>query len=216
MPSVDELRERLVEHVARSVRSESVLAAMRHVPRHAFVPEHGLEVAYEDRPLGIGWDVTISQPTVVGRMTEALQLSGTERVLEVGTGSGYQAAVLACLARHVDTIEVVPALAARARLALAALGIDNVDVHVGDGWDGLPSLAPFDRIVVTAAPERLPVALSQQLAEGGFLVLPIGPRDGIQRLERHRKRAGSLVREDLGGVRFVPMVHGERNDRGAR
>jgi protein-L-isoaspartate(D-aspartate) O-methyltransferase len=201
------LRGALVEIVAREVSSPRVLDVMREVPRHVFVPEHVLPEAYADYPLPIGHGATISQPTVVGMMSEALLLHGSERILEIGTGSGYQAAVLGRLGRHVDTIEVVPELAQRARRALWELGITNVEVHVGDGWAGLPEEAPFDRIVVTAAPDRLPEALVNQLAEGGFLVVPVGPQSQDQRLERHHKRDGRLVREDLGAVRFVPMVH---------
>jgi protein-L-isoaspartate(D-aspartate) O-methyltransferase len=208
MSTESELRRALVEIVGREVSSERVLDVMRVMPRHVFVPEHSLADAYGDYPLPIGWGATISQPTVVGMMSEALELDGTQRILEIGTGSGYQAAVLSCLARHVDTIEVVPALAERARRALAELKIDNVDVHVGDGWAGLPDRAPFDRIVVTAAPDVVPNALVDQLAEGGLLVVPVGPQSGDQRLERLHKRNGRLVREDLGAVRFVPMVHG--------
>jgi protein-L-isoaspartate(D-aspartate) O-methyltransferase len=207
MSTESELRRALVEVVRREVQSERVLDVMRVLPRHVFVPEHSVAEAYADHPLPIGWGATISQPTVVGMMSEALELDGTQRILEIGTGSGYQAAVLSCLARHVDTIEVVPDLADRARRALAELRIDNVDVHVGDGWQGLPERAPFDRIVVTAAPDCLPQVLVDQLAEGGFLVVPVGPQSADQRLERHQKRDGRLVREDLGAVRFVPMVH---------
>lgn len=206
MSTESELRRALVEVVKLEVSSERVLDVMRVLPRHVFVPEHSLDEAYADHPLPIGWGATISQPTVVGMMSEALDLDGTQRILEIGTGSGYQAAVLSCLARHVDTIEVVPELADRARRALAELRIDNVDVHVRDGWKGLPDRAPFDRIVVTAAPDVLPQALVDQLAEGGLLVVPVGPQSSDQRLERHQKRDGRLVREDLGAVRFVPMV----------
>lgn len=207
MSNESELRRALVEIVKREVHAERVLDVMRVLPRHVFVPEHSAAEAYADHPLPIGWGATISQPTVVGMMSEALDLDGTQRILEIGTGSGYQAAVLSRLARHVDTIEVVPDLAERARRALAQLEIDNVDVHVGDGWKGLPDRAPFDRIVVTAAPDVLPQALVDQLAEGGLLVVPVGPQTEDQRLERHLKRDGRLVREDLGAVRFVPMVH---------
>lgn len=206
MSSESGLRAALVEIVGREVRSPQVLQVMRTLPRHAFVPEHSLAEAYADHPLPIGFGATISQPTVVGMMSEALQLDGAERVLEIGTGSGYQAAVLSRLARHVDTIEVVPELAARAYRALLDAGCHNVDVHVGDGWAGLPGLAPFDRIVVTAAPDHLPEALVDQLAEGGLLVIPVGPQSHDQRLERHKKHDGRLVREDLCAVRFVPMV----------
>jgi protein-L-isoaspartate(D-aspartate) O-methyltransferase len=211
MSTDSELRRALVEIVRREVRAERVLEVMRRLPRHVFIPEFDLAQAYADHPLPIGWGATISQPTVVGMMSEALGLDGTERILEIGTGSGYQAAVLSRLARHVDSVEVVPDLAARARHALAELHIDNVDVHVGDGWEGLPLGAPFDRIVVTAAPDVVPRALVDQLAEGGFLVVPVGPQSGDQRLERHLKRNGRLVREDLGAVRFVPMVHDRRS-----
>jgi protein-L-isoaspartate(D-aspartate) O-methyltransferase len=200
------LRAALVEIVAREVRSARVLDAMRMVPRHLFVPEHPLADAYADHPLPIGYEATISQPTVVGLMSEALELDGTQRVLEIGTGSGYQAAVLSRLAREVDTIELVPGLAARARDALAAMGCTNVRVHCGDGWAGLPERAPYDRIVVTAAPDRLPESLVAQLAEDGLLVVPVGPQSRDQRLERHRRRDGALQCDDLGAVRFVPMV----------
>ncbi len=201
------LREKLIAIVAREVRSPRVLEVMRAMPRHAFVPEHPIDEAYADHPLPIGHGATISQPTVVGMMSEALDLDGSERILEIGTGSGYQAAVLSRLAAHVDTIEVVPELADRARRVLLLLGCQNVDVHVGDGWLGLLHRAPYDRIVVTAAPDCLPEALVQQLADRGLLVVPVGPQTRDQRLERHMKQDGRLVREDLGAVRFVPMVH---------
>jgi protein-L-isoaspartate(D-aspartate) O-methyltransferase len=201
------LRQRLAEIVGREVRCARVLDVIREMPRHVFVPEHSLADAYADHPLPIGHGVTISQPTVVGMMSEALQLTGTERILEIGTGSGYQAAVLSRLAWNVDTIEVVPELAERARGTLRELGCENVAVHDGDGWRGLPENAPFDRIVVTAAPDHVPEALVAQLAEGGLLVVPVGPQTADQRLERHRKQGGVLVKEDLGAVRFVPMIH---------
>jgi protein-L-isoaspartate(D-aspartate) O-methyltransferase len=203
----ERLREDLVAVVSRAVSDRRVLAAMRAIPRHIFAPSFPLDEAYGDLPLPIGFGATISQPTVVGLMSEALELEGHERILEIGTGSGYQSAVLARLAREIDTIEVVPDLAARARLALDRLGCDNVHVHVGDGWRGVPERAPFDRIVVTAAPDVMPGALLDQLAEGGMLVVPLGPQTREQRLERHRRRSDVLVREDLGAVRFVPMVH---------
>ena len=206
------LRTALVDVVARSVHDARVLQVMREVPRHLFVPDHALGDAYADHPLPIGHDVTISQPTIVGMMSAALALEGHERILEIGTGSGYQAAVLARLAHHVDTVERVPELAARARATLTRLGIENVDVWEGDGWTGLPDEAPFDRIVVTAAPDELPVALGEQLREGGLLVVPVGPQSKDQRLERHERRGGRLVREDLGAVRFVPMVRGGVSD----
>ncbi len=208
-PEARALRDRLVETVAREVRDARVLAALRAVPRHRFVPGVTLEDAYGDHPVPIGHGATISQPTVVGLMSEALALTGSERVLEIGTGSGYQSAVLSRLAQDVDTIEVVPDLGDRAARVLAELGCTNVRVHIGDGWKGLPAGAPYDRIVVTAAPDVLPEALPTQLAEGGLLVVPVGPQSGDQRLERFLKKDGQLHGQDLGAVRFVPMVHRE-------
>ena len=204
MTVIDALHDELLRTVTQHVHDRRVLAAMRSVPQHLFVPEHSVKEAYGDHPLGIGHGVTISQPTVVGMMSEALALDGRERVLEVGTGSGYQAAVLSRLAYAVDTIELVPELVERAHRMLWAL--PNVRVHLGDGWNGIPGQS-FDRIVVTAAPDVLPRALVDQLAEGGLLVLPVGPQSRDQRLERHIKRDGELVAEDLGAVRFVPMIH---------
>ena len=203
-----ELRSALVARtVALGVRDPRVLAAIRDVPRHCFVPEHSLAVAYGDHPVSIGHDATISQPSLVGLMSEALDLTGTERVLEVGTGSGYQAAVLCRLAGHVDTLEVVPELAERARRILDDVGCSNVAVHDGNGWAGWPSGAPFDRIVVTAAPEVMPTALLRQLIDGGVLIVPVGSQIRDQRLERWQKSGDTLHKRDLGAVRFVPMVH---------
>jgi protein-L-isoaspartate(D-aspartate) O-methyltransferase len=204
-PSAQAARERLVARIAAKHQlSPRVLGAMRDVPRHLFV-DAPIERAYRDRPLPIGWDQTISQPSIVALMSELLDLGGSERVLEIGTGSGYQAAVLARLAAHVDSIEIIPALADAARSRLKALGYANVDVWTGDGYLGCPQRAPFDRIVLTAAPPSVPRPLMDQLADGGVLVAPVGP-EGTQRLLRWRKRAGALV-EDLGRVVFVPMVH---------
>jgi protein-L-isoaspartate(D-aspartate) O-methyltransferase len=206
-PLARALREHLVDHVvALSVRDPRVLAAMREIPRHLFAPQHELERTYGDHPLDIGHEATISQPSVVGIMSQALELTGKERVLEIGTGSGYQAAVLSRLAAHVDTVEVIPALAERATKTLAAVGCTNVDVHESDGWAGWPEGAPYDRVVVTAAPEVLPAALFRQLADGGLLIVPVGSQDKDQRLERWRKTGDALHRQDLGAVRFVPMV----------
>ena len=195
------------EFVARAVGDVRVLAAMREVPRHRFVPEHSVELAYADHPLSIGWDVTISQPSLVGMMSQALELRGNERVLEIGTGSGYQAAVLSRLAGRVDSIEVIPELAERSRKILAALGCENVHVHDGDGWLGWPAGAPYDRAVITAAPETMPAAIVDQLIDGGFVLAPVGTQDRDQRLERWWKNGGTLTKQDLGAVRFVPMVH---------
>jgi protein-L-isoaspartate(D-aspartate) O-methyltransferase len=207
-PRARALREHLVDKVvALGVRDPRVLTAMREVPRHLFAPQHELDRAYADHPLAIGYEATISQPSLVGIMSEALALSGVERVLEIGTGSGYQAAVLGRLAAHVDTVEVVPDLAHRAAATLRSLGIDNVDVHIEDGWSGWEERSPYDRIVVTAAPEVLPTALLDQLAEDGLIIVPVGSQENDQRLERWTKSGGALRKEDLGAVRFVPMVH---------
>jgi protein-L-isoaspartate(D-aspartate) O-methyltransferase len=193
----------------RGLQDERVLAAMASLPRHMFVPTPMRTQAYEDHAVSIGFDVTISQPYVVGWMSEALALDGHERVLEVGTGSGYQAAVLARLARQVYTIERVPVLARRARWILRALGLDNVHVFVGDGSIGLPEHAPYDAIVVTAAAPSVPDELLAQLAPGGRLVVPVGG-SALQSLRVIRRNdEGRLSITDRGGVVFVPLV-GER------
>ncbi|MGZ3440764.1 MAG: protein-L-isoaspartate(D-aspartate) O-methyltransferase [Polyangia bacterium] len=194
---------------ARGLRDERVLAAMASLPRHMFVPTPMRGQAYEDHAVAIGFDATISQPFVVGWMTEALALDGHERVLEVGTGSGYQAAVLARLAREVYTIERVPVLARRARWTLRVLGLDNVFVFIGDGSLGLPEHAPYDAIVVTAAAPSVPDELVAQLAPGGRLVMPVGGR-ALQTLRVVRRyEDGRLSITDRGGVVFVPLI-GER------
>ena len=187
----------------RGIRDPRVLAALARVPRHELVPEAQREYAYEDQPLPIGYEQTISQPFVVAYMTEQLQLRGDERVLEIGTGSGYQAAVLSLLAREVYSIEIVKELGERARADLARLGYANVHVRVGDGYRGWPEQAPFDAIIVTAAPGHVPQPLIDQLAVGGRLVLPVGGFD--QELLRIERDATGLRREHLIGVRFVPM-----------
>ncbi len=200
-----EARARMVrEQIAgRGIQDPRVLAALARVPRHELVPEALREFAYEDQPLPIGYDQTISQPFVVAYMTEQLQLRGDERVLEIGTGSGYQAAVLSLLAREVFSIEIVKELGERARADLARLGYANVHVRVGDGYQGWPEQAPFDAIIVTAAPDHVPQPLIDQLAVGGRLVLPVGGFD--QELLRIERDATGLRREHLIGVRFVPM-----------
>ena len=206
-PLARSLREELVRIVAQGVRDARVLAAMMEVPRHVFVPDADLVAAYEDHPLSIGYDATISQPSLVGIMSAALELEGTEHVLEIGTGSGYQAAVLSRLAGRVDTVEVVPELAERARETLAALGCSNVAVHLGDGWQGWPAGAPYDRVVVTAAPDVMPTELLAQVRDGGMLLVPVGAQTKDQRLERWLRRGDTFRKQDLGAVRFVPMVH---------
>jgi protein-L-isoaspartate(D-aspartate) O-methyltransferase len=187
----------------RGVRDPRVLAAMAAVPRHELVPEDMRDFAYEDRPLPIGLGQTISQPYIVAAMSEAVQLRGGERVLEVGTGSGYQAAVLAELCREVFTIELEKELADRARADLERLGYRNVRVRHGNGYRGWPEAAPFDAIVVTAAPDQIPPVLVEQLAVGGRMVIPVG-RSFQDLLLVTRTEEGTEERV-LMGVRFVPM-----------
>jgi protein-L-isoaspartate(D-aspartate) O-methyltransferase len=188
----------------RGIRNPRVLEAFRKVPRHELVPEEQRPYAYQDRPLSIGYGQTISQPYVVAVMTETLDLSGHERVLEVGTGSGYQAAVLAELAREVYSIEIVEPLAERSGKDLARLGYGNVHVRQGDGYRGWPEHAPFDAIVVTAAPDHVPQPLVDQLADGGRLVIPVGRWS--QDLLLITKHGDRVQEERLLGVRFVPMT----------
>jgi len=189
----------------RGVRDPTALAALRAVPRHEFVPPEYLDLAYADRPLPIGLDQTISQPYIVAYMTAALEPGPDDRVLEVGTGSGYQAAVLAEIVARVVTLEISPVLARRAARTLRELGYRNVTVIAADGRRGLPRAAPFDAILLAAAPTRLPAALVDQLADGGRLVAPVG--EGIdQVLRRWRRQGPGLAVEDLIPVRFVPMT----------
>ena len=192
----------------RGIRSPAVLKAMAAVPRHLFVPPDVRAFAYEDRPLPIGLGQTISQPFIVAYMTEALQTSPDDSVLEIGTGSGYQAAVLAELVRGVYTIEIIPALADRARRALAEAGYRNVHVRTGNGYLGWPEQAPFPRIIVTAAPEEIPPALVEQLAIGGTLVLPVGT--SFQEMTIVTKTAAGVTEKKTMPVRFVPMVNEPR------
>jgi protein-L-isoaspartate(D-aspartate) O-methyltransferase len=204
-----ELRAELVGKLARSgdLRTTRVTEAMLAVPRHAFVECDSLRASYENRPLPTGFGQTISQPTVVALMTEALELTGCERVLEIGTGSGYQTAILSVLSSKVFSLEAIAPLAQSARDRLSQLGYANVEVRVGDGFGGWPEEAPFDRVMVTAAPAEIPDELIAELVEGGILVSPIGPSDGLQVLVRGWKRTSGLETEDLGSVRFVPMEH---------
>ncbi len=208
-------RRDMVEHQLRKrdIRSERVLEAMGEIPRHEFVPEESRDYAYDDQPLPIGEGQTISQPYMVASMTETLELTGVERVLEIGTGSGYQAAVLSRLAAEVFTVESRTMLALSARERLARLGYGNVHVHAGDGTLGLPDFAPFDAILVAAAAPEIPPPLAEQLAEGGRLVVPIGGGEN-QDLVRARKRDGRLVLENLYACRFVPLLgrHGWQAD----
>jgi protein-L-isoaspartate(D-aspartate) O-methyltransferase len=182
---------------------------MLRVPRHLFINKPGASEAYRDTPLPIGYGQTISQPAVVALMTEALDLTGNERVLEIGTGCGYQAAVLSNLAAEVFSIERLAPLGDPARVLLEHLGYKNVHVRVGDGYKGWPEAAPFDRIIATAAPPEIPGALIGQLADNGVLVAPVGDPSGLgQMLVRVRKSGAHLTIENLCAVRFVPMVEG--------
>ena len=205
----DDMRRRMVERqiAARGITGELVLEAMRKVPRHEFVPAHLRAHAYDDGPLPIGEGQTISQPYIVALMTAALDLAGGERVLEIGTGCGYAAAVLAEIAGEVYTIERVASLADRARQTLGRLGYGNVHVIVGDGTLGWPDGAPYAGIVVTASGPRVPDALKEQLAFGGKLVIPVEHGGGFQYLERiTRISEGEYETASLGGVRFVRLI----------
>jgi protein-L-isoaspartate(D-aspartate) O-methyltransferase len=203
-------RDRMVRDQieARGVKDPRTLAALRKVERHRFVPSEMVPLAYSDHALPIGEDQTISQPYIVAVMTEAVALHGGEKVLEVGTGSGYQAAVLAEMGARVYTMEIVPALARQARDRLARLGYRSVHVREGNGWAGWPEEAPFDAIVVTAAPPTVPEALKAQLADGGRLVIPVGDED--QELLVLTRRGARFEERHLFPVRFVPMVNGPR------
>ena len=189
---------------ARGIHDPLTLAALRRVPRHRFVPADSMDEAYDDHPIPIGHGQTISQPYVVGFMTEALGLRGGETVLEVGTGSGYQAAVLACIASKVHSIEIVEALARDARERLTRLGFDNVEVRAGDGYAGWPQEAPFDAILVTAAAPRVPEPLKAQLKDGGRLVIPVG--DDAQEIVLITRKGDRFDERRVLPVRFVPMT----------
>jgi len=190
----------------RDIRDPRVLRAMGKVPRHEFVPADLRAYAYRDRPLPIGYEQTISQPYIVAFMTEKLRPSPEDRVLEVGTGSGYQAAVLSELVKEVYTIEIVDELAKRAARDLRRLGCTNVFPRAGDGYLGWPEKAPFDAVIVTCAPERIPRPLVDQLKEGGRMIIPVGPDGGVQELYLLEKRQGRIEKRAVLPVRFVPMT----------
>jgi protein-L-isoaspartate(D-aspartate) O-methyltransferase len=200
-----EQRSKMVSRqvAGRGVRDSRVLRAMGEVPRHEFVPPEERRWAYRDRPLPIGHGQTISQPYIVAVMSELAQLKPGDRVLEVGTGSGYQAAVLAALGAEVYSIELLPELAAQAAETLDRLGYRNIQLRQGDGFAGWPSAAPFDAIIVTAAPPEVPPRLLEQLANGGRLVIPVG--DATQQLEVHTRDEKAIRVESIFPVRFVPM-----------
>jgi protein-L-isoaspartate(D-aspartate) O-methyltransferase len=209
-------RQRMVQEqlAERGIRDERLLQAMRDVPRHRFVPPEYQYMAYSDGPLPIGSGQTISQPYIVALMTQLLRLQGDENVLEVGTGSGYQAAILGHLAKQVHSIERHAELAERAAASLRSLGLVNVTVHIGDGSLGLPELAPFHAILVTAAAPKAPRPLLDQLAQGGYLVLPVGGRTN-QFLERWERHGAGFEQDVLVPVAFVPLrgQHGWKEEK---
>jgi protein-L-isoaspartate(D-aspartate) O-methyltransferase len=200
------MREKMVETQikARGVKDPRVLSALLKVERHRFVPEKYLDSSYSDQPLPIGEGQTISQPYIVALMTELLELNGNEKVLEIGTGSGYQAAILAELAKEVYTIEIVESLASTAKERLSELGYQNIRVKSGDGYLGWPEAAPFDAIIVTAAPDHIPKPLIEQLKEGGRMVVPVGSY--TQELMKIVKRSGKMETTNVIPVVFVPMT----------
>jgi protein-L-isoaspartate(D-aspartate) O-methyltransferase len=202
------LRNKLVDEsiVGHDIKDPAVIAALRKVPRHELVPPELAPDAYEDRPLAIGFDQTISQPYVVASMTEAAHVTRGARVLEIGTGSGYQAAVLAELGADVYSIEIVEPLAKRTQALLARLGYTKLHLRIGDGYVGWPEAAPFDAIIVTAAPTAVPQPLVDQLRVGGRLVIPVGEQHESQDLRVITKTASGSTSESLYPVRFVPMT----------
>lgn len=192
--------------INRDISDTATLAAMRKVLRHEFVPENIRDMAYADRALSIGFDQTISQPYMVAAMTQELKLKPGSTVLEIGTGSGYQAAVLAEITDSVYTIEIVKTLGKLAKERLKRLGYDAILVKLGDGYHGWPEKAPFDAIIVTAGAETIPLPLVEQLKEGGRMIIPIGPHNGVRQLIRVVKRNGKIKTEEMMAVRFVPFT----------
>ena len=208
-PNFDHLRKLMIKNQlqSRGIRDDAVLKVMRSVERHNFVPENYRARAYSDGPLPIGHGQTISQPYIVAFMTEQLQVSSQHKVLEIGTGSGYQAAILGELAKHVFTIEIIPELAEGAKNILNHLSYKNITVRAGDGYKGWPEEAPFERIMVTAAPTEVPQTLVDQLAPGGRMILPVGAQILVQYLWVIEKDdQGTVTKEKILPVRFVPMV----------
>ena len=205
-----EFRDKMVEEqlIRRGIAANSVLDAMRNVPRHLFVPENMIGRAYDDAPLPIGLGQTISQPYIVAFMTEQLGAVSGMKVLEIGTGSGYQTAVLAHLGCEVYTIEVLESLSVRAKEAFAALGLKNIKAKHGNGFMGWEEEAPFDSVIVTAAPDAIPEKLIEQIKDGGKMIIPVGGVYSAQSLKLIVKKNGKPVEQDLLPVRFVPMVEG--------
>lgn len=190
---------------ARGIREQRVLIAMRRIERHRFIPVSGHTTAYEDGPQPIGFNQTISQPYIVALMTELLNLNGTEKILEIGTGSGYQTAVLAETGSRILTIEIIPELSANASAILSRMDYQNITLKTGDGYQGWPDQAPFDRIIITAAPPEFPDPLLDQLAPGGIMVVPVGV--SVQDLMQIKKNQdGTVIRKSIIPVRFVPMI----------
>ncbi|MGC1667154.1 MAG: protein-L-isoaspartate(D-aspartate) O-methyltransferase [Pseudolabrys sp.] len=208
----DDRMEFLLTLRRRGIADQAVLRAMDEVPRERFVEPTFADSAYADQALPIACGQTISQPYVVAYMTEQLKMESRHRVLEVGTGSGYQAAVLSHLAREVVSVERYRTLAEEARARLKALGYENVDIVVGDGFAGVPDRAPYDRIIVTAAAETIPEALLDQLADGGIRILPLGSHEGSQHIIKLTKSVTGIRRENLIPVRFVPMLPGKAQE----
>ncbi len=198
-------RARLIEHLSREIKDRRVLEVMARIPREKFVPEESHHLSYEDIPLPIGLDQTISQPFIIALMTEALALTGTERVLEIGTGSGYQAAILAGLARQLVTVERLPELADTARKVLDSLGYSNIEIHLSGETLGWPERAPYEAILVTAGAPRVPPELVAQLAIGGRMVIPVGSRYLQELVKITRQKRKNRI-ENLGGCRFVPLI----------
>ena len=210
-PYIGERDAMVHEQIAgRGVRDSEVLAALSKVERHRFVPEEYVRAAYADHPLPIGFGQTISQPYIVALMSEALEVKPGDRVLEIGTGSGYQAAILVEMGVEVYTVEIIPELARQAAAVLDELGYTNVHTLNADGYFGWETHAPYDAIIVTAAPDHLPQALGQQLKESGRLVIPIGPTGSVQTLWLFEKQNGGLTATNLGAVSFVPLTGGTK------
>lgn len=203
-----ELREKMIREqlMARQITDPATLQAMRLVPRHEFVPTDMQVYAYSDSPLPIGLKQTISQPYIVAYMTQILKLKDDYRVLEVGTGSGYQAAVLGQIVDSVFTIEIIEELAERAKNKLSELGYNNIQVKAGDGYLGWPEKGPFDAIIVTAGAEEIPNALQHQLKEGGRMIIPVGPHNGVRQLVLITKKQGKFKYKEVMAVRFVPLT----------
>lgn len=202
-----------VDYTGHEKLDKEVMQALQHVPRHAFVPQETQHRAYVNRPMSIGYGQTISQPFIVALMTQALQPQATDKVLEIGTGSGYQAAVLSVLVEAVYTVEIVPELAASAEQRLKELGYDNVSVRAGDGWAGWPAAAPFDAIIVTAAGPEIPPTLLEQLKPGGRLIMPVGEHNGGQNLTVVEKdQTGTITQRSMLPVMFVPLTGGPERE----